>query len=84
MSDESIAARIEHLVAEEHQLRSREEADSKDADRLDEDRDRLQAVELELDRCWDLLRQRRALRDAGGNPDGARVRESSTVERYLQ
>ena len=84
MSDESIAARIERLVAEEHQLRSREEADSKNVDALDEDRDRLRAVEVELDRCWDLLRQRRALRDAGGNPDDAQVRESSTVERYLQ
>jgi hypothetical protein len=84
MSDESIAARIERLVAEDHQLRSREEADSKNADRLDEDRDRLSAVEVELDRCWDLLRQRRALRDAGANPDNARAREAGTVERYLQ
>jgi hypothetical protein len=84
MSDESIAARIERLVAEEHQLRSREEADSKKTDQLDEDRDRLRAVEVELDRCWDLLRQRRALRDAGANPDNARVREAGTVERYLQ
>ena len=84
MSDESIAARIERLVAEEHQLRSREEADSKQAEQLDEDRDRLRAVEVELDRCWDLLRQRRALRDAGANPDNARVREPSTVESYLQ
>jgi Protein of unknown function (DUF2630) len=84
MSDESIAARIERLVAEEHQLRSREEADSKKAEQLDEDRDRLRSVEVELDRCWDLLRQRRALRDAGANPDNARVREAGTVERYLQ
>jgi Protein of unknown function (DUF2630) len=84
MSDESIAARIERLVAEEHQLRNREEADSKHAEQLDEDRGRLRTVEVELDRCWDLLRQRRALRDAGANPDNARVRESSTVERYLQ
>lgn len=84
MSDESIAARIERLVDEEHQLRSREEADSKSADLLDEDRHRLRAVEVELDRCWDLLRQRRALRDAGANPDDAEVRDAGTVERYLQ
>jgi hypothetical protein len=84
MSDESIAARIENLVAEEHDLRSREQADSTDVDRLEADQERLQAVELELDRCWDLLRQRRALRDAGLDPDEAQVRDPNTVERYLQ
>jgi Protein of unknown function (DUF2630) len=84
MSDESIAAHIEKLVAEEHALRSREEADTKSAERLDEDRGRLEAVEVELDRCWDLLRQRRALREAGANPDDAQVRDAGTVEHYLQ
>ena len=84
MSDESIAARIERLVAEEHDLREREEADSTRDDALEADRERLRAVEVELDRCWDLLRQRRALRDAGADPDAARVRDSRTVEGYLQ
>jgi hypothetical protein len=84
MSDESIAARIESLVAEEHELRGREETDSKDDDALEADRRRLSAVEVELDRCWDLLRQRRALRESGGDPDDAEVREANTVERYLQ
>jgi hypothetical protein len=84
MSDDSIAARIESLVAEEHKLRGREEADRKDADLLEEDQRRLQALEVELDRCWDLLRQRRALRAAGGRPDDAHVRDPETVERYLQ
>jgi hypothetical protein len=84
MSDESIASRIERLVAEEHQLRNQEQADSSDVAALEEDRDRLQSVELELDRCWDLLRQRRALRDAGGDPDDAEARDTETVERYLQ
>jgi hypothetical protein len=84
MSDEDVAARIEGLVTEEQELRRRELGDSGDADRLETDRRRLQAVEIELDRCWDLLRQRRALRDAGSDPDGARARDSSTVERYLQ
>jgi Protein of unknown function (DUF2630) len=84
MSDESIAARIESLVAEEHELRSREQLESADPSQLDEDRRRLDAVEVELDRCWDLLRQRRAIRDAGGNPDDAEVRDADTVERYLQ
>ena len=84
MSDESIAARIEGLVAEEHQLRSREETDSADADALEDERNRLRAVEVELDRCWDLLRQRRALREAGGDPDQASARDADTVERYQQ
>jgi uncharacterized protein DUF2630 len=84
VSDESIAARIEGLVAEEHGLRAREAADSKDAQRLESDQERLRALEVELDRCWDLLRQRRALRDAGADPDQAQARDADTVERYLQ
>jgi Protein of unknown function (DUF2630) len=84
MSDESIAARIESLVSEEHQLRGREQSDSADPDLLEGDQERLRAVEIELDRCWDLLRQRRALREAGEDPDDAQARDASTVERYLQ
>src|SRR5437879_826971 len=84
MSDKSIASRIESLVSEEQQLRGREQTDSKDAERLETDQHRLREVEVELDRCWDLLRQRRALRDAGGDPDEAHVRDANTVERYLQ
>jgi Protein of unknown function (DUF2630) len=84
MSDESISARIERLVTEEQELRRREEADSSDVDALEEDADRLRAVEVELDQCWDLLRQRRALRDAGADPDQATARDADTVERYWQ
>jgi Protein of unknown function (DUF2630) len=84
MSDESIAARIERLVAEEHDLRRREAADSQSEEALESDRERLNAVEVELDRCWDLLRQRRALRSAGADPDDAEVRDADTVERYQQ
>jgi hypothetical protein len=84
VSDESIAARIERLVSEEHELRDREQADSPDPAALDQDRERLQAVEVELDRCWDLLRQRRALRDAGSDPEQAAVRDADTVEGYQQ
>jgi Protein of unknown function (DUF2630) len=84
VSDESIATRIEQLVSEEHGLRNREQTDNANPDALEADQDRLRAVEVELDRCWDLLRQRRALRDAGEDPDEARVRDADTVERYWQ
>jgi hypothetical protein len=82
MSDESIAAHIDKLVSEEQELREREQHDG--AERLEADSERLRSIEVELDRCWDLLRQRRALRDAGADPDGARERGASTVENYLQ
>ncbi len=82
MSDESITARVERLVNEEHELRSREQGDTAEA--LETDADRLRAIELELDVCWDLLRRRRALREAGADPDDAEPREPNTVERYLQ
>jgi hypothetical protein len=84
MSDESIAGRIESLVAEEHELRHREETDSHDAERLDADRQRLEQVKIELDRCWDLLRQRRARTEFGMDPNEAQVRDADTVERYWQ
>ena len=84
MSDESIAARIESLVAEEHQLRQREASDRKDEEQLEADQQRLRAVEVELDRCWDLLRQRRAREEFGQDPDEAQVRGADTVERCLQ
>ena len=84
MSDESISARIERLVAEEHELRAKEERDSGDDAALATDKERLDSVAVELDRCWDLLRQRRALRSAGVDPEGATVRDAGTVEHYLQ
>jgi hypothetical protein len=82
MSDESIGGRIERLVAEEHELRNREESEATEA--RESDAQRLRAIEVELDVCWDLLRQRRALRDAGADPDQAKARDSDTVERYWQ
>jgi hypothetical protein len=84
MSDESIAARIERLVTEEHDLRTREQTDAADDDALESDRERLRSVEVELDRCWDLLRQRRAFREAGTDPEQAEARDAGTVEGYLQ
>ena len=84
MSDESIAARIERLVNEEQELRDREQTDRADPDALEGETERLRAVEVELDQCWDLLRQRRALRDAGADPNRAQARDAGTVERYQQ
>jgi hypothetical protein len=84
MSDESIAARIERLVGEEKDLRRREQADRPDAEALEGDKQRLRDVEVELDRCWDLLRQRRAREDFGLDLDDAEVRSADTVERYEQ
>ncbi len=84
MSDESIAARIERLVNEEQQLRDREQTDRADPDALEGETERLRAVEVELDQCWDLLRQRRALRDAGADPNQAQARDADTVERFQQ
>ena len=84
MSDESILNRIESLVDEEHRLLRREQDDASDEDALAGDRGRLEQVSVELDRCWDLLRQRRARRRAGEDPDEATVRDEETVEKYLQ
>jgi hypothetical protein len=84
MSDEQVQARIEELEGEEHKLRTDEgEAAEADADdQVERDAQRLEAIRIELDQLWDYLRQRRALRDAGQNPDNAQMRDPGTVERY--
>jgi Protein of unknown function (DUF2630) len=84
MDDQSILTRIDALVDEEHALLGREEADAVDAAALEADHQRLQEVSIELDRCWDLLRQRRARREAGQDPEGAEARDPAIVEKYLQ
>jgi Protein of unknown function (DUF2630) len=84
MSDESTTKRIETLVEEEHALLHREQQDSASPEQLEEDKARLDQISVELDRCWDLLRQRRALRETGQNPDDAQARDAGTVEHYLQ
>jgi acyl-CoA thioesterase len=86
MDDETILSRIESLVAEEHSLQHREQDDAEQAqpEPLATDRERLEQVSVELDQCWDLLRQRRARRAAGEDPDEAEAREPGTVEKYLQ
>ena len=84
MADESLQARIEALVEEEQSLRAREADDAVHAQQLSDERARLDAISVELDRCWDLLRQRRAIRDVGGDPRDVHVRDGETVEKYLQ
>ena len=84
MSDESISVRIDQLVAEEKDLRRREQTDSSDPDALARYRERLREVEVELDRCWDLLRQRRAHEEFGLDPDDTSARSADTVEHYEQ
>jgi hypothetical protein len=85
LDDERVQARIEDLEQEERRLRrdEREAADVEEGDRVAADARRLEAVRIELDRLWDYLRQRRALREAGQDPDGAQMRDAGTVERYL-
>ena len=80
MDDPQIHGTIEKLVAEEHELWARESA----GNASDADRQRLQQLEVSLDQCWDLLRQRRALREAGRDPDAASLRRPEVVERYEQ
>jgi hypothetical protein len=84
MDDTSLTDHIESLVEEEQQLLASERRDAADAEALAADRQRLERLSIELDRCWDLLRQRRALRDAGESPAAAHLRDANTVERYEQ
>ena len=78
MDDKTIIDSINGLAREEHELFEREARGTA----TDEDRDRLRGIEVMLDQCWDLLRQRRARREFGFNPDEARVRNEKTVEGY--
>ena len=78
--DLSIQARIKALIDEEHQLR---EALQEGTITVDDEHQRLDRLEVELDQCWDLLRQRRAKREFGQDPEDAQVRSERTVEGYL-
>ena len=80
MEDPQIHGAIDRMVAEEHELWEREAA----GEATDSDRQRLDALRVSLDQCWDLLRQRRARREAGRNPDAAELRAPEVVERYEQ
>jgi hypothetical protein len=77
MEDQSILKRIQHLVDEEHRLDGH-------PNRSQEDHQRHEEIRVELDQCWDLLRQRRAKREFGEDPDQAKVRKPEVVERYEQ
>ena len=79
-SDKNPLAHIRDLVDEERELRARLQ---KHEITPDEEHARLRAVEVELDQCWDLLRQRRALRETGGDPREAQLRPPDEVEGYL-
>ena len=80
MDDPQIHGTIEQLVTEEHELWQREASGAAS----DDDRARLQELKVALDQCWDLLRQRRALREAGLDPDTAAARSPDVVEGYQQ
>jgi hypothetical protein len=84
MNDQSILSHIDALIDEEHALQGHERADAVDPVALEADQQRLHGISIELDRCWDLLRQRRARRGAGLDPEEARARDPAIVEKYLQ
>jgi hypothetical protein len=79
VEDLEIISRINELAAEEHDLFGKESRGEAD----DQERERLERLGVTLDQCWDLLRQRRAKRAAGMNPDEATVRDERTVEGYV-
>jgi len=80
VEDPQIHGAIDQMVEEEHQLWEREAAGTA----TDGDRQRLAELKVSLDQCWDLLRQRRARRDAGLSPENAELRSPEVVERYEQ
>ena len=79
MEDQSVSDRIQDLARQEHELFERGSSGLATV----EDRERLKRIEVTLDQCWDLLRQRRARRAAGLDPDDAEVRDERIVEGYL-
>ena len=80
MDDSQIHGSIDRMVEEEHQLWEREAA----GQASEGDRQRLAELKVSLDQCWDLLRQRRARREAGQSPEGAELRPPGVVEHYEQ
>jgi hypothetical protein len=85
MDDDQIRDRIEALEAEEKKLRAQEgeAAETGHDDVIAADAKRLAEIRIQLDQLWDLLRQRKAKRAAGEDPDTATLRDQGTVEDYL-
>jgi hypothetical protein len=81
MDDKQILARIHEYVSDEQELRRRYQRGELTGD---EENRRLERLEVALDQCWDLLRQRRARLNAGENPEDAEVRPPGEVEGYMQ
>ncbi len=81
MDDKQILTNIDELIQTEHELRTKVAAGELSSQ---EERARLRSAEEALDQCWDLLRQRRARREFGENPDEAVPRPAPEVEDYLQ
>lgn len=80
MDDQQVLGRIDELVKEEEALLHRHEGEGEPLD--DAEHARLQELKVQLDRAWDYLRQRRALRQYGFDPEDARLRDADTVEGY--
>ena len=83
MDDQQIQAEIDRLEERQRELRHKESDLAEQPEAVAPLRDELETIRIELDRLWDLHRQRRALRDSGGNPDDASERAAGTVEGYL-
>ena len=83
MDDHQILDRIHQLMQEEHALREALEHGLAGQTGHLQAPKRIQELEVEADRCWDLLRQRRARREAGADPEGAHLRPAAEVEGYL-
>ena len=75
-SEGQVLTHIQELVAAEHRLLEQGALD-------DAGHERLTRVQVELDQCWDLLRQRRALRETGADPEKAQIRPPDIVEKYV-
>jgi len=75
-AESQVLTHIQGLVAEEHQLLEQRSL-------ADAEHERLARIQVELDQCWDLLRQRRALQETGGDPERAQIRPPGVVEKYV-
>jgi hypothetical protein len=75
MEDNQVLSHIKNLTVTEEELYGKENL-------TEEDIKQLHKVQLDLEQCWDFLRQRRALRNAGNNPDDAEIRDAETIKNY--